>query len=162
MVESFWEDVFSGPADGPHLGRVVVRLSVASLLGAAVGMERYQEGKSAGLRTHMLVALGAAMFTLIPVEGKMSTGDLSRVIQGVAAGIGFLGAGTILKLEEKHRVRGLTSAASVWLTAAIGTAAGAGWLWVAVVGVIWGIIILFVLHRFEEKELGKKDPGSGP
>jgi len=159
---SFWEDVFLGPGDGPHLVRVIARLSIACLLGAAIGMERSSEGKTPGLRTHMLVALGAAMFTLIPIEAAMNTGDVSRVIQGVAAGIGFLGAGTILKLEEKHRIKGLTSAASVWLTAAIGTAAGAGWMWVAIIGMIWGWIILYLLHQFEEKELGKKDGKGGP
>ena len=97
------------------------------------------------------------MFTLIPIEASMNTGDVSRVIQGVAAGIGFLGAGTILKLEDKHRIKGLTSAASVWLTAAIGTAAGAGWMWVAIIGMIWGMIILYLLHKFEQKEPGKAD-----
>src|ERR1700687_5887578 len=81
----FWEEVFSGPADGVHIVRVVVRLSVACLLGGIVGLERHREGKSAGLRTHMLVALGAALFTLIPCEAKMNSADLSRVIQGVAA-----------------------------------------------------------------------------
>ncbi|HEV2950041.1 MAG TPA: MgtC/SapB family protein [Gemmataceae bacterium] len=161
-MASFWEDVFSGPGDGPHVGRVVVRLSEACVLGAVIGMERFREGKPPGLRTHMLVALGAAMFTLIPAEGKMTSGDLSRVIQGVAAGIGFLGAGTILKLEDKHRIEGLTSAASVWLTAAIGTAAGAGWIWVAFIGMLWGLIILFLIHRFDQKELGKKNGKDGP
>src|SRR6266851_1835629 len=101
-------------------------------------MAQFWEDVSAGLRTHMLVALGAALFTLIPQEAKMETADISRVIQGIAAGIGFLGAGTILKLGEEHRIQGLTSAASVWLTAAAGTAVGAGWLWPAVVGVAWG------------------------
>jgi len=159
---SFWEDVFLGPGDGPHILRVVARLSIACLLGAAIGLERFGEGKSAGLRTHMLVALGAAMFTLIPIEAAMNTGDVSRVIQGVAAGIGFLGAGTILKLEEKHRIKGLTSAASVWLTAAIGTAAGAGWIWLAIIGMIWGMIILYLLHKFEQKELGKIEGKGAP
>ena len=144
--------VFSWPEEGlgVHIGRVLVRLTVATLLGGIVGFERHREGKSAGLRTHMLVALGAALFTLIPQEAHMDTADLSRVIQGVAAGIGFLGAGTILKLEEQHRIEGLTSAASVWLTAAIGMAIGAGWLWPAVVGVVWGWIILWFIHRLEK------------
>jgi len=79
------------------------------------------------------------------------------VIQGVAAGIGFLGAGTILKLEEQHRIEGLTSAAAVWLTAAIGTAVGAGWLWPASIGVVWGWIVLAIVHRLEQKVRGKKE-----
>ena len=150
FMAQFWEDVLAGPVDGIHIARVFIRLSVATLLGGVVGWERYQEGKSAGLRTHMLVALGAALFTMIPQEAKMETADISRVIQGIAAGIGFLGAGTILKLGEEHRIQGLTSAASVWLTAAAGTAVGAGWLWPAVVGVAWGWVILYVLHRCEQ------------
>jgi len=150
-MAQFWEDVFSGPGDWQHMGRVFLRLSVASVLGAVVGLERHREGKSAGLRTHMLVALGAALFTLIPGEAKMTTADLSRVIQGVAAGIGFLGAGTILKLGEEHRIEGLTSAASVWLTAAAGMSVGAGWIWPAVIGVVWAWVILFLIHRFEQR-----------
>jgi putative Mg2+ transporter-C (MgtC) family protein len=149
---SLWAQIFAEPEESlaVHMGRVFLRLSVATLLGGIVGFERHREGKYAGLRTHMLVALGAALFTLIPQEAKMSTSDLSRVIQGVAAGIGFLGAGTILKLEEQHRIEGLTSAASVWVTAAIGMSVGAGWLWPAIVGVIWGWIILLVIHRLEQ------------
>jgi putative Mg2+ transporter-C (MgtC) family protein len=149
-----WEEIFGSPAEGfwIHAGRVLIRLTIATLLGAVVGTERYKEGKSAGLRTHMLVALGAALFTLIPQEAKMATADISRVIQGVAAGIGFLGAGTILKIEQQHRIEGLTSAASVWVTAAVGVSVGAGWIWPAVVSVIWGWTILSILHRFEPRK----------
>src|SRR4051812_25193127 len=88
--------------DTAHLGRVSIRLFVAVLLGGVVGLERLRDGKSAGLRTHMLVALGAALFTLAAAEGGFTRGDLSRVIQGIAAGIGFLGAGNILKVSEQH------------------------------------------------------------
>jgi len=88
----------------------------------------------------------------------MTTADLSRVIQGVAAGIGFLGAGTILKLEEQHRIEGLTSAASVWVTAAVGMSVGAGWIWPAVVGVIWGWVILSIIHYVEQYLRKKQEP----
>jgi putative Mg2+ transporter-C (MgtC) family protein len=91
------------------------------------------------------------MFTLLPCEAQMNSADVSRVIQGVAAGVGFLGAGTILKFGEEHRIEGLTSAASIWLTAAIGATVGAGWLWPAIVGVIWGWVVLFLVHRFEQQ-----------
>jgi putative Mg2+ transporter-C (MgtC) family protein len=155
-MSQFLEELFSGPTDGPHVGRVLVRLTVASILGGVIGWERRHEGKAAGMRTHMLVALGAAMFTLLPCEAKMETADISRVIQGVAAGIGFLGAGTILKLGEEHRIEGLTSAASIWVTAAIGAAMGAGWIWLAIIGVAWGWIILYVMHRFEHWSPDKK------
>ena len=155
-----WAEIFASPEEGfwIHTGRVFIRLTVATLLGAVVGLERHREGKFAGLRTHMLVALGSALFTLIPQEAHMSTSDLSRVIQGVAAGIGFLGAGTILKLEEQHRIEGLTSAASVWVTAAVGMSVGAGWIWPAVVGVIWGWIILSIIHHLEQYLRNKQAP----
>ncbi len=138
------EDVFVGLGDFAHVGRVFIRLLIASILGGVVGLERMREHKAAGLRTHMLVALGAALFTLIPLEQGMNDADISRVIQGVATGIGFLGAGTILKLGEEHKIVGLTTAASVWLTAAAGMAIGAGWIWPAVLGVLlaWGILYL--------------------
>jgi putative Mg2+ transporter-C (MgtC) family protein len=151
----FWTEVFASPEDGfwLHAGRVLIRLTIAVLLGAVIGTERYREGKSAGLRTQMLVALGAALFTLVPQEAKVSPADISRVIQGVAAGIGFLGAGTILKLEGEHRIEGLTSAASIWVTAAVGMAVGVGWIWPAVVGVVWGWTILSIFHRFEPRKI---------
>jgi len=151
------EELFDRLGDFGHAGRVFVRLLIASVLGAVVGLERLREHKAAGLRTHMLVALGAALFTLIPLEHGMNNADLSRVIQGVATGIGFLGAGTILKLSEEHKIVGLTTAASIWLTAAAGMAIGAGWIWPAVLGVLlaWGI--LYLLGRLEHR-LG----GPGP
>jgi putative Mg2+ transporter-C (MgtC) family protein len=156
----FWAEIFARPDEGfwIHSGRVALRLTVATLLGGVVGLERHTEGKFAGLRTHMLVALGSALFVLIPQEASMTTADLSRVIQGVAAGIGFLGAGTILKLEGQHRIEGLTSAASVWVTAAIGMSVGAGWLWPALVAVVWGWIILWVIHRLEQRLRNKQSP----
>ncbi len=94
----------------------------------------------------MLVGLGSALFTLVPAEIGM---DVSRVIQGVAAGIGFLGAGTILKLSEAHEVKGLTTAACIWMTAAMGTAVGAGRIGLAAISVGLALLILYVLHRIE-------------
>jgi len=99
----------------------------------------------------MLVALGAALFTVAPLEAGMSIGDLSRVFQGIAAGIGFLGAGTILKLTGGEEIKGLTTAAGLWLTAAIGMAVGSGRIWIPIVGVLIALIILSglgVLERF--------------
>src|SRR5262249_10892742 len=128
---------------------VVVRLAVAAVLGAVVGFERQWEGKSAGMRTHMLVALGAAVFTLTPLEGGIEDRDLSRVIQGIATGIGCLGAGTMLKTEAPPRIEGLTTAASVWLTAAAGMAVGAGFFWPALTAVVLAWLILDTVHRVE-------------
>jgi putative Mg2+ transporter-C (MgtC) family protein len=106
--------------------RVSVRLLVAAALGALLGWEREHAGKAAGLRTHMLVALGGALFVLVPLQAGMNSADLSRVVQGVVAGVGFLCAGTILKTAGEDQVRGLTTAAGLWMTAAIGVAAGMG------------------------------------
>jgi putative Mg2+ transporter-C (MgtC) family protein len=140
------DDLFHLP-DTAQLVRVVVRVIVAAALGGLLGAERERAGKAAGLRTHMLVALGAALFVLFPAEAGMSLGDLSRVIQGVATGIGFIGAGTILKHVEHDQVHGLTTAASIWLTAAIGMAVGAGRLWLPIIGAVSAWIILSVLAR---------------
>jgi putative Mg2+ transporter-C (MgtC) family protein len=154
----FWQELFPGVNDWTHIVRVLIRLILACLFGAIVGFERETEKKAAGLRTHMLVSLGAALFTLIPQEFKMTSADLSRIIQGIAAGIGFLGAGCILKLSDEHRIQGLTSAAAIWLTAAAGTAIGAGWLWPALLGVCLTWIILYVVHRLDPPPRGKEEP----
>jgi putative Mg2+ transporter-C (MgtC) family protein len=155
-MNGFSEQIFLGLGDTAHAIRVVVRLSVALILGGAVGLEREQEGKRAGIRTHMLVALGAALFTVVAIETGMNRADASRVMQGVAAGIGFLGAGTILKLSDQHEIKGLTSAASIWLTAALGMSVGAGLLWPSIVTVLLAWMVLFVVHRIEHwyKHLG--------
>jgi putative Mg2+ transporter-C (MgtC) family protein len=153
----FADDIFFDLARTDLLGRVFVRLLVAIVLGGLVGYERQQEGKAAGVRTHMLVAMGAALFVIIPLESLTSEhlspsqqlDRLSRVIQGVVAGIGFLGAGTILKLGEQREVKGLTTAASIWLTAAVGVAVGTGWLWPAVIGTVLALLILAVIHLGE-------------
>lgn len=157
-MNTWWEEIFPGAAGHVHLVRVVGRLAVAMLLGGVVGFERLREHKAAGFRTHMLVALGAALFTLIPLEAGMKYEDLSRVIQGVATGIGFLGAGTILKQEGQHHVEGLTSAASIWLTAAVGMTVGAGWLWPAVLGVVLAWMVLAPLHQLERRLRGPDGP----
>jgi len=142
------EDILSVP-NGPQIVRVVLRVLVAAFLGALLGWERQRAGKAAGLRTHMLVALGAALFVLFPAEAGMAIGDLSRVIQGVATGIGFIGAGTILKRAEAEHVEGLTTAASIWLTGAIGMAVGAGQVWLSALCAISAWVILFGFAKLE-------------
>ena len=129
------EPFFTSP-DLVQLTRISARLSMAALLAGVLGFERERLGKAAGLRTHMLVAIGSALFTMAPLEAGMNLDGLSRVIQGVAAGIGFIGAGTILKRTEEDEIKGLTTAASVWLTAAAGMAVGAGLLWPPLVAVL--------------------------
>src|SRR5205085_6243353 len=106
--------------------RVAVRLLVAVLIGGVVGFEREREGKAAGIRTHMLVSLGAALLTLACLEAGFKSADMSRVVQGLVTGIGFLGAGTILKTNDEHHIRGLTTAASIWMTMSLGVAVALG------------------------------------
>ena len=144
------DNLFQLP-DGPQMVRVVARVLAAALLGALLGAERERAGKAAGLRTHMLVALGAALFVLFPAEAGMEVADLSRVIQGVATGIGFIGAGTILKREESEQIHGLTTAASIWLTGAIGMSIGAGQLWVSAICTLLAWLILNVIARLESR-----------
>ena len=143
-------DVFNLP-DWPQFLNVTVRLVVAAVLGGLLGFEREREGKPAGLRTHMLVALGAALFTIAPLAAGMNIEDASRVIQGVAAGVGFLGAGTILKAREQQEIHGLTTAAGVWLTAAVGISVGMGQVWIPAVAVVLALIILSALVYVESK-----------
>lgn len=117
---------FHDIADIGEAVRIAVRVVLAAALGALIGFNRERHGKAAGLRTHMLVAMGSAAFVIAPLFAGMGMADLSRVIQGVIAGIGFLGAGTIIKHSQDEQVVGLTTAASVWMTSAIGVACGLG------------------------------------
>ena len=117
---------FSDLPDAAQVTRIVLRLALAAALGGVLGYERERQGKAAGVRTHMLVALGAALFVLVPQQAGVSEADMTRVIQGVVAGIGFLGAGSIIKGNDEDTVKGLTTAAGIWLTAAIGIACGLG------------------------------------
>lgn len=137
---------FSDLGNAEDVTTIAVRLLVAALLGGLLGYEREVKGASAGLRTHMLVSVGSALFVLIPLQAGMEIQDLSRVLQGVTAGIGFLGAGAILKQREQNDIRGLTTAASVWMTAAIGVAAGMGREGTAVLSAIFGVVILAIVR----------------
>ena len=129
---------------------VAVRIAAAAVLGGLLGAERERAGKAAGLRTHMLVSLGASLFVLAPSQAGIAHEDLSRVIQGVAAGIGFIGAGSILKRTQTEEVHGLTTAANIWLTAAIGVAAAAGPLWLPLLATVTAWSILSLLARLEK------------
>ena len=148
-MERSWNTIvqeFSDLGSPEDLTRVFVRLLVAVVLGGIMGYERETVGASAGLRTHMLVSLGAALFVLIPLQAGMEIGDVSRVLQGVTAGIGFIGAGAIIKHSSDNDIKGVTTAASVWLTAAVGIAAGMGREATAVVSALFALIILSLLR----------------
>ena len=157
-MDAIWSEVWRGLQEdfsdlpgAAEVTKVVVRLLLAALLGGLVGFQRERVGKAAGLRTHMLVALGSAFFVLIPDRAGMQLADLSRVLQGILTGIGFLGAGTILKRDEEEEIQGLTTAAGLWLTAAIGIAAGMGREASAILGTVLALIILSLLPRVRPK-----------
>ena len=120
---------------------MISRLLLAVGLATVIGLERQHAGKSAGLRTHLLVCIGAALFTIASIYGFGGEADPSRVAAGIVAGIGFLGAGTIISTREGILV-GLTTAASIWAVAAIGLAAGAGLYILAPVATLIVIIVL--------------------
>ncbi len=129
----------------------LTRIGAAALLGGAIGLEREWHGHWAGLRTHIMVAIGAAIFVVggTTAHGQGIDGP-SRVIQGVASGIGFLGAGTILKLGEKMEIKGLTTASSIWLAAALGIAAGLAEYALAVASAAISLFVLGVLGPVEK------------
>jgi putative Mg2+ transporter-C (MgtC) family protein len=136
---------FADLGDAEAAARTAFRLVLACLLGAMIGYERETKGKAAGLRTHMLVALGAALFVLVPLGRGASDAAVSRVIQGLVAGIGFLGAGAIVKGRPGEEIEGLTTAASIWTTAALGMTAGLGRASTAILAALLALIILQVL-----------------
>ncbi|GAA4340470.1 MgtC/SapB family protein [Pigmentiphaga soli] len=139
---------FSDLNDVSDITQVCVRLGMAMLLGGVLGLERELRGHEAGLRTHMLVALGSALFVLVPLQAGMHLADASRVLQGILAGIGFLGAGAIMK-GGPRQVHGLTTAAGIWLTAAIGVAAGLGREATAILATAGALVILVPLKKWE-------------
>ena len=142
-------------------GHVLV-LGSAALLGGLLGLERQLRGEWAGLRTHMMVALGAAMFMQAgQITDNVTPAALSRIIQGIAAGIGFIGAGTILKLTDRFEIHGLTTASSIWLAAAIGTACGVRQFGISCVAVVMAIGILYGLRQVESL-FDTKSPAQPP
>ena len=148
-MEAWLEWLGFNYAGTEHLLRVISRLALATVLSALVGFERQKRGRAAGLRTHMLVGIGSALFTLIPLEvAGADANTVSQIVRGIASGIGFLGAGAILKSTDSAQIRGLTTAAGIWMTAAIGVACGAGWVVPAVLGALLALIIL-ALSRVE-------------
>jgi putative Mg2+ transporter-C (MgtC) family protein len=129
---------------------LAARLIVAAILGAAIGLERERRDHPAGMRTHLLVGVGSATFTVLSIEAFTAPGaDPARIAAQIVTGIGFLGAGAILKRGES--IRGLTTAASLWAVAAVGMAAGAGAWGVAVAATVIVIVSLWPLRIIEER-----------
>lgn len=150
ISDQIWQTIAQEFADLPDVTlatRFIVRLSIAALLGGLLGWERESRGKSAGLRTHMLVAMGAATFVSISQLLGGQANEISRVMQGVIAGVGFLGAGAILKTSQngEEYVKGLTTAAGIWFTAAIGVAVGSGKESAALICTMMALLVLAVV-----------------
>lgn len=144
-MQDIWRTVLAEFSDIPDLAtlaRVGVRLLMAAILGGILGYERERKARTAGMRTHMLVAVGAALFVIGPLERGMAMADMSRVLQGIVQGIGFLGAGAIVVRSAKLQVEGLTTAANIWVTAGIGVLAGLGLEATAVLSTVLVLIIL--------------------
>jgi len=150
-MELLWQELHAGLPDPRQLAVVLIRVIFAMVLGAIVGLQREKAGKPAGLRTHMLVSLGTAVVVLAGAASGMSMEGLSRVIQGIVTGIGFIGAGSILKVSEEREIKGLTTAAGLWMTAAIGIAVGLGVLGVALVGTFLTVIVLSLIGVIEAR-----------
>jgi len=155
-MELLWQELSAGLPDARQLAIVLIRVIAATVLGGIVGIQREKAGKPAGLRTHILVSLGTAVVVLACAASQMNMDGLSRVIQGIVTGIGFIGAGSILKVEEERNIRGLTTAAGLWMTAAIGVAAGLGSLGVAFIGTILALIVLALQGVVESRAEKRK------
>ena len=147
-----------------------MRLAAATAAGAAIGLNRELGHKPAGLRTHVLVALGSAVITLITVQyvSQAAPGDagaVTRAIQGIVTGIGFVGGGVILRLPQDRAVRGLTTAATIWMVAALGTACGLGQWAPALFGTLLALVVLVIgnwVERFLNRRVKLKgSPPSG-
>ncbi len=123
---------------------MVLRLLLAAALGAVIGYQRERANKPAGLRTHILISLGSALFTVVSIFGFGDGVDVSRVAAGVVTGIGFIGAGVIFRGMRGDHVMGLTTAASVWITAAIGLAAGVGMYLIAFIVAVVAVLVLMI------------------
>lgn len=156
-MDVFWQELTFGVPDANQWARIIIRLVAATLCGAVIGINRERLGKPAGLRTHILVTLGTTVFVLACSGYGMSSDGLSRVIQGIVTGIGFIGAGSILKLDKERDIQGLTTAAGIWMTAAIGVTIGLGSLGLALISTVSAFIILMLAGKIEF-QMNKNQP----
>lgn len=155
-METLWQELTLGLESAAQAERMLLRVVMAVVLGGLVGIQRERVGKPAGVRTHMLVCLGTAVVVLACAGVGMQHDAQSRVIQGIVTGIGFIGAGSILKLSEERDIQGLTTAAGLWLTAAIGIACGVGTLGIALITALLTLLVLALAGVIERSER-KKD-----
>jgi len=145
-----WQELTFGLGSRRQVVQVLLRLIVAVLLGGLVGIQRQRARKPAGLRTHILVCLGSSVVVVACSGMGMTLDGQSRVIQGVLTGVGFIGAGSILKLSQEHEIKGLTTAAGLWITAAIGIACGVGAIGIALIATLLALIVLALVKAVED------------
>ena len=156
-MDILWQELTHGLQDRQHFLRVVIRLLAAMILGGIIGIQRERSGKAAGFRTHMMVCLGTAVFVITCSSVGMEFDAMSRVIQGLVTGIGFIGAGTILKLEGEEEIIGLTTAAGIWMTAAIGITVGLGAVGVGLMSTALALVILALAQPIEDLVQKRRD-----
>jgi putative Mg2+ transporter-C (MgtC) family protein len=157
IVEEFMAAI---PSVG-NLVRMVMRLLAALAVGALIGYQRERMGKAAGLRTHMLVSMGTTLLVISALEFGMGNDAVSRVIQGLITGIGFLGAGAIMKIREEKEIRGLTTAAGIWMTASASVAIGLGQIGIGLIAGVLAWIVLAVLHGVSPEPKAGPPHGNG-
>lgn len=161
MLQEIWTTLGSQFADIPDVSTVTLvsmRLTLAALLGGILGYDREVKSRTAGIRTHMLVAVGAALFVMGPMQAGMPMPDMSRVLQGIVQGIGFLGAGAIIVRKSKLTVEGLTTAAGIWVTAGIGVLVGLGLAATAALSTL----VVFVILALVPLASKRLDPDPDP
>lgn len=154
-MDVLWEELTFGLPERRQLIQVIVRLMASALIAGIVGFQREACGKAAGLRTHILVSIGSTVFVLGCIGAGMREDAISRVIQGIVTGIGFIGAGAILKRETN--IHGLTTSAGLWTTCAIGVMIGLGELGIAIMAAILTFVVLAVVGRVERKYIVNND-----
>src|SRR5688500_470074 len=150
-MDIFWSELSFGIPDSRQLLVVIIRLLAAVVCGAAIGFERETAGKAAGLRTHILVTAGTTVLVLACLGSGMDSDALSRVIQGIVTGIGFVGAGSILKRENEESIQGVTTSAGIWMAAAIGVSVGLGELGLALMATVLALVVLRATIWFENR-----------
>jgi len=151
MMNILWEELSGGVSNRDQMLRVIIRVLAAILLGGLMGLQRVSPRKPSALRMHALVCLGTTIFLLACSAARLSLDGNSRVIQGIVTGIGFIGAGSVLKVSEEHLVHGLTASARVWTTTAVGIAVGLGQIGLAVITTILVTLALGVLSALERQ-----------
>jgi putative Mg2+ transporter-C (MgtC) family protein len=150
-MDVFWDELTFGLPERKQFIQVIVRLLASVLIAGLIGYQRESSGKSAGLRTHILVSLGSTVFVLGCIGAGFREDATSRVIQGIVTGIGFIGAGTIIKREAESRIEGLTTSAGLWTTCALGVVVGLGELGIALISGVVAFLVLTALHWFEQR-----------